>query len=64
MKEEYRYLNDEELEALIADVEKNGMIAPPADYGRGCAGDGSAEPGSGTGKETFGKETGIKNRTG
>lgn len=30
MKEEYRYLNDEELEALIADVEKNGMIAPPA----------------------------------
>ncbi len=29
MKEEYSYLNDEELEALIAGVEKNGMIAPP-----------------------------------
>ncbi len=29
MKEEYGYLNDEELEALIADVEKSGMIAPP-----------------------------------
>ena len=29
MKEEYGYLNDEELEALIAGVEKNGMIAPP-----------------------------------
>ena len=28
MKEEYGYLNDEELEALIADVEKSGMIAP------------------------------------
>ena len=30
MKEErYDYLNDEELEALIAEVERNGMIAPP-----------------------------------
>ena len=29
MKEEYGYLNDEELEALIMEVENNGMIAPP-----------------------------------
>lgn len=29
MREEYRYLSDEELEALIMEVENNGMIAPP-----------------------------------
>ncbi len=29
MREEYNDLDDKALEALIADVEKNGMIAPP-----------------------------------
>lgn len=29
MKEEYGYMDDEELEALIAEVENGGMIAPP-----------------------------------
>lgn len=29
MNDEYRYLNDEEMEALIAEVEKEAMIAPP-----------------------------------
>ncbi len=26
----YRYLTDDELEALIAEVEDHGMLAPPA----------------------------------
>lgn len=30
MSETYKYLNDEELETLIAEVEQNSMIAPPA----------------------------------
>lgn len=29
MRDEYRYLTEEELEALIADVEEKSMIAPP-----------------------------------
>lgn len=29
MKEEYRYLSEEELDSLIADVEKDGMVKAP-----------------------------------